>query len=240
MKKTLIILVAISMLLAACASQATPNPTPTTAPPTPTQPEPTATTPPTATSEPTAEAEPEAAATATEAPTPTAEVAANVITFNIIPAESQASYEVGETFLENNQFAVAVGVTTEMAGSINVDYDNPQNITISTITVDLSTLTSDQGRRDRYIRENGLESSKFPMATFVPTQIEGLPATGEEGSEYNLKVTGDLTVKETTNPVTFDVTVKLDGNTLSGEATTTVLLSDFGVGPISLLGILNT
>ena len=53
-------------------------------------------------------------------------------------------------------------------------------------------------------------------------------------------MTGDLTVKETTNPVTFDVTVKLDGNTLSCEATTTVLMSDFGVGPISILGILNT
>ena len=53
-------------------------------------------------------------------------------------------------------------------------------------------------------------------------------------------MTGDLTVKETTRPVTFDVTASLQGDTLTGRAETTILMSDFGVGPISILGVLTT
>ena len=61
-----------------------------------------------------------------------------------------------------------------------------------------------------------------------------------DGQSYNIKVTGNLTVHQVTKPVTFDVKAKLTGNTLSGEATAQVLMSQFGVGPISLLGILQT
>ena len=47
-------------------------------------------------------------------------------------------------------------------------------------------------------------------------------------------------MRETTRPVTFDVTVSGTSQELSGEAGTTILMSDFGVGPISIAGILNT
>jgi hypothetical protein len=40
--------------------------------------------------------------------------------------------------------------------------------------------------------------------------------------------------------VTFEVTLVGDGVTMTGEATTTILMSDFGFGPISIGGILNT
>ena len=47
-------------------------------------------------------------------------------------------------------------------------------------------------------------------------------------------------MREITQPVTFDVTVSGTQNELTGEAGTTILMSDFGVGPISIAGILNT
>jgi polyisoprenoid-binding protein YceI len=53
-------------------------------------------------------------------------------------------------------------------------------------------------------------------------------------------VTGDLLVRETTRPVTFEVTASLNGDALTGTATTTILMSDFGVGPITILGVLGT
>jgi polyisoprenoid-binding protein YceI len=74
----------------------------------------------------------------------------------------------------------------------------------------------------------------------VPTKIEGLPESGEEGVDYPLTITGDLTIKEVTKEVTFEAVIRLEGDTLTGTATTTILMSDFGVGPISILGILNT
>jgi polyisoprenoid-binding protein YceI len=47
-------------------------------------------------------------------------------------------------------------------------------------------------------------------------------------------------VHTVTKPVTWDMTARLTGNTLTGLATTTVKMSDFGVGPITLAGILQT
>ena len=59
-------------------------------------------------------------------------------------------------------------------------------------------------------------------------------------SRYSFKVTGDMTIKTTTKPVTWDVTTQLSGDTLTGTATTEILMSTFNVGPISILGMLNT
>lgn len=175
--------------------------------------------------------------------TPTTEIQSQTgtSTFNIIPGESSVTYEVGETFFnDNNRFAVAVGKTTQLNGQIQVDQVNPQNSQISPIEIDVSQLQSDSSRRDGAIRDRFLESSRFPTARFVPTAIEGLPDSYSPGEELSFKVTGDLTVRETTRPVTFDVTARVDGDTLVGTATTTILMSEYGVGPITLAGILGT
>ena len=90
-----------------------------------------------------------------------------------MPAQSEARYEVGETFFQGNRFVMAIGRTKGIAGDVLVDFANPANSQIGTIVIDVSQLTSDENRRDNYIRNNGLESSKYPQATFVPTKIEG-------------------------------------------------------------------
>ena len=154
--------------------------------------------------------------------------------YRIDPTQSSAHYEVGETFFQGNRFNLAVGTTQGIAGDVLVDFANPANSQIGSIVIDVSQLTSDEGRRDNYIRNNGLQSSKYPQATFKPTKIEGLPASAKPGDTLTLKVTGDLTVKDTTKPVTFDVTLKADQDKLTGTAATEILLSDFGAGPIQL------
>jgi polyisoprenoid-binding protein YceI len=148
---------------------------------------------------------------------------------------------VGEVFInQNNLLNVARGVTPQVSGDILVDRQSPQNSTLGTITVDISQFTSDSPRRDGALRERFLESARYPLATFVPTQISGLPATYQEGEQISFQVSGDLTIRETTWPATFDVTMQIGGDTLSGEAKSTILMSDFGIGPISIAGILKT
>jgi polyisoprenoid-binding protein YceI len=162
-------------------------------------------------------------------------------TYNIIPGESKVTYEVGETFLnQNNRFNLAVGVTTQVTGSVIGDKNNPSTVTLGTFEIDISKFTSDSTRRDGYIRGNGLESSKYPIAKFVPTRVETLPGAYTEGQDVSIKVTGDLTIKTTTRPVTWDVTTRLANGVLTGKATTELLMSEFNVGPISILGVLNT
>ena len=161
--------------------------------------------------------------------------------YKIVPAESKASYEVTETlFNKNNKINVAIGVTNTISGNINADKSNPAATTLGPITVDISKFVSDSGQRDRFIQRNFLQSNTYPTATFVCKTITGLPASYTEGTDYSFQMSGDLTVKTTTQPVTFQVTARLTGDTLSGSATTQVLMSQFGVGPISLLGILQT
>lgn len=232
MRKIWIVPILMAILLSACAPAATVTPAaePTSVPaatmPAATETAPAATNPP--------------AMPAIET-TAAADSSSGLVTYVIVPEESQAGYEVGETFLnQNNRFALAVGVTNTITGEITANPADPSSAQIGTITVDISSFKSDSSRRDQAIRNQWLESSRYPLATFVPTAIEGLPQTYTAGSDAQLKVTGDLTVHETTREVVFDVSVRLDGDTLSGTATTSILLSDFGVGPISILNMLNT
>lgn len=159
--------------------------------------------------------------------------------FVIVPAESEALYRVNETFInEGNRLNTAVGRTSAVRGEIVVDRAVPRNSRLGPITVDISTFRSDSARRDRAIRERWLESARYPIAEFRAAAVEGLPAAVREGAAVRLRVRGDLTIREVTRPVTFDVTVTVENGTLRGEARTTIRMTDFGFQPPSILGIL--
>ena len=245
MGKQTLILIFLMLFVAACGSQAATERITVTEAPTPIAIEPTEavaspTNPPAATevipTQPAATEPP-----ATESTVDPAPPASGSVLYKIVPGESQLQYEVGEVFIdENNRFAVAIGVTPQVAGEINLDPAAPQNSSLGIFTADISQFKSDSGRRDNAIRGRYLESGRYPTVTFVPTSIEGLPETYQEGQDISLKINGDLTIREKTLPATFDAVVRLEGNQLSGQATTTILMSDFEFGPISIAGILKT
>lgn len=240
MPRFLVFSIILSVLLTACASSAPVSPAETMVVETPDVSE---VPPPVAVAATTAiqpETNPTDSMPVVEA-TPTQLSSAAPAEYLIEASESSVSYEVGETFFnQNNRFNVAVGVTNVVNGSIQLDPQNPKNTTLSTITVDISQFQSDSGRRDNAIRDRFLESRRFPMATFVPTQISGLPEQYTAGETLAFQMTGDLTVRETTRPVTFDVQASLNEGILTGQAVTTILMSDFGFGPIQMAGVLGT
>jgi hypothetical protein len=47
-----------------------------------------------------------------------------------------------------------------------------------------------------------------------------------------------MTVRDVTQPLTWDMTARLDGETLSGSASTFLLMRDFGFEPPDIAGIL--
>ncbi len=171
------------------------------------------------------------------APVPGAAAPASPQRFAIVPAESLVTYRVDEIlFNEGNRLNTAVGTTRAIKGDISVDRSNPRASRIGTITIDISTFESDSPRRDAAIRRFWLESSRFPTAEFVPVTITGLPAAYTDGQELHLKVTGNLKVRNVVRPnTTFETVLKLTGNTLTGTATTEVLMTDFGFNPPSLV-----
>lgn len=186
---------------------------------------------------------PQTAAPAEPTVAPAAPVPASAVpgmrTFAVVPGESTASYLVDEEFFaaalsKYNIGAgkkVTVGSTQEVAGSLALELGADQPLGPNRFTVDLPSLTSDQSLRDGWIRDNALESNKFPEALFVATSISGAPESYTDGTEVSFQLVGDLTVRAITLPATFDVTATLSGDIITGVAEAKVKMSDFGVTP---------
>ena len=161
-------------------------------------------------------------------------------------AASEASYEAKEDFLSGavERLGKALGLfnpigkTNAIEGEFVVLPAQPPQLVSGEFQVDISTLKSDDSRRDNQIRKKWLESSRFPWPLFTATSIEDFPASYTEGEPTSFKLTGDMTIRETTKPVTFDVQATLQDDTLSGIAQTFFLMTDFGVEPPEIPGIL--
>jgi polyisoprenoid-binding protein YceI len=219
----LFVVVALAVL-AACGSTTAQNPTAAPAA------QPTA---PVAATAADASAAPAAAATAE-----LSQAANGARTFQIVPDQTEASYEVQEQFLNRDLPSQAIGKTNAVEGQFQFSADAKPTGQVSKITVDLRTLTSDSSRRDGRIRTSWLESDKYPFAEFTSTEVQNLPDSYSEGQEVSFKLVGNMTIREVTKPVTFDVTGKLQGDTVTGTATTQILMKDFGFDAPNIAGML--
>lgn len=169
-----------------------------------------------------------------------------VRTFVIDPARSSASYLVDEEFFADAlaKFNIqpgesdVVGSTNEISGELQINFGNPELLESGTFVVNLVSLTTDQNRRDDYIRDNHLESNKFPEASFVLTSIAGLPETYTLGEAINFDLTGDLTIRDLTREVTFNTTATLENGVLSGVARLPLQMTDFGIEPPNFINTL--
>lgn len=170
-----------------------------------------------------------AAATIEATAEATAEAAADLLVVRIIGPESEACYQVGEVFLGNNQFALAVGVTKTIDGFVQIDRANIAASQIGEIVINIAEFTSDSSRRDGIIRQRFLESNKFPIAKLTDAKLVGLPARPyQDGEALSFQIVGNLEIRETKKEVTFNVTASLTGNTLVVTGYADVLMSDFG------------
>ncbi len=144
---------------------------------------------------------------------------------------SQASYRAREQLLGRNLPSDAVGTTKGVKGQIMLGAGGEPVPEQSQITVDLTTLQSDERRRDTFIKSDTLQTNRFPSATFVAKDIEGLPVPLPTSGDATFQLSGDLTVHGVTRPVTWQVTATFAGAAVNGSATTTVHISDFGMTP---------
>jgi polyisoprenoid-binding protein YceI len=123
-----------------------------------------------------------------------------------------------------------IGTTDQVAGEMSVDPGNPANTKVGVIQVNARTLVTDSDFRNRAIKNAILETDTYEFITFTPTAITGLPETGAVGQSYTFQIVGDLTIRDVTNQVTFDVTANpVSDARLEGTATTTILYKDFGI-----------
>ena len=119
-----------------------------------------------------------------------------------------------------------------------IDEGPPIQVVSGEFRVDISTLQSDDSRRDRKIRQEFLESARYPIAEFRITSVEGLPQTYNEGETVQFKMMGDMTIREITIPVTWDVTAAYKNGAISGEARTLIYMKNFGFMPPEIPGFM--
>lgn len=151
--------------------------------------------------------------------------------FVLVSDESVASFELGEVLFGEDK--TVVGTTSEVAGQVRFDPGDPATAQFSEIVINARTLETDRANRDRAMRsavvlDSGSDEHEF--ISFVPTAIEGLEGPVAVGDEITFDIAGDLTIKGTTQPVTFSVTAVLETeDRLSGRAEAEVLRTDFGI-----------
>ncbi len=159
-------------------------------------------------------------------------------TFQLVPAQTTASYSVYENLVfQNKPNNEAIGTTHSVQGSFKIRSGASPLVAAMNITVDLRTLQSDAQRRDNYIQQNSLQTDTYPNATFVSVSTQGLPASYTDGQTVHFQLTGNLTMHGKTNKEVFDVQGKVVGNTITGTATSTIYMTDFGIEPPNLANI---
>jgi carboxymethylenebutenolidase len=244
---TLIAGILTALLLAACGSPAslTPESPPAASAPTTAPAEAAPNTAPTTLPEPATEptAAPDAPA-GTAAPAATQSLNGSMkgesgpVTIEITDG-SVARYIVNEQLAERDLPSDAVGETSNMSGSITFNADGTVQPENSVITVNLQTLQSDEDRRDNFIKENTLQTNTFPTTEFVVKEISGLPWPLPESGEASFQMSGDMTVRDVTHPVTWDTVAQFSPDSVTAQATSDITFEQFGMDKPSLFFILS-
>lgn len=123
--------------------------------------------------------------------------------------QSFVGYRVQEQ-LANVGAATAVGRTTAVTGTLAFD---GTKITDVMIEADLSRLQSDRSQRDNALRQQALETGRFPNARFKLTQQIQLSSTPEPDRPIEATAVGELTL----HGVTKSISIALKGQLTNGQ-----------------------
>ena len=120
------------------------------------------------------------------------------------------------------------GKFQEVTGTVTLDEDDPTTAT-GGFSVNVASLNTGVEPRDAHLRSaDFFDAEQYPTATFVATAIRHKGANG-------YAVTGDLTIRGTTRPTTFDVELLgfytgMNGARRVGlHATARIAREDFGL-----------
>lgn len=153
------------------------------------------------------------------------------VTYSLTEA-STASFTIDEVL--RGTPTTVVGTSSIVLGEIVYDPSDPASLQIGTILINARDFTTDSSNRNRAIRGPILDADTFEFIEFSPTAIDGF-----DGSGSTFTVSGDLTIRDVTHPVTFDVTAAVDGEQVIGTATAVVDRTLWGLDIPNAPGVAN-
>jgi polyisoprenoid-binding protein YceI len=147
-----------------------------------------------------------------------------------VATDSVAGYRVRERLANLPAESDAVGRTSDVTGSVTVEENGDgARLTAGTLTVDTTTIQSDEGRRDNRLRSEGLQTDQFPEATFVVTEPVDVPAAALAGTATDITLVGDLTLHGVTKSVQIPAQAQLADGRIQVAGSITFPLADFEI-----------
>jgi polyisoprenoid-binding protein YceI len=157
-----------------------------------------------------------------------------------IGAGSQAGYRVREKLAFLPAQSDAVGRTSQISGSATfTQAGSSVAIRAAKFNVDVNTLKSDREMRDEKIKEIGLESDRYPTATFTLSRPVTVPAQILAGRAVKLDVTGALTIHGVSKVETIPLEMRASGGVVQAVGSLTFPWSEFGMIAPSIAGFVN-
>ena len=157
---------------------------------------------------------------------PTSSAGATVYTID--PASSEVRFELNEVL--RGEPKTVVGTTDQVAGEIAVDLGDLSSTQVGAIQVNARGLSTDNNFRNRAINNEILNTGDFEFITFEPTAVSGLSGSAVVGEPFEFTVSGDLTIRDITQPVTFNVTATaVSDSQIEGTASAVVQRADYNL-----------
>lgn len=163
--------------------------------------------------------------------------------YRIDSAASQVTIAVGKS----GAFSFIAGHTHEVTGPVEsgtatVDLDDPARTDIHLViaTVALKVSGADEPPADRPKVQEAMDSekvldiSRYPRITFDSTEVT---VTRRQPDSLDARVSGRLTIRDVTRPVTIPVSVQFAGDGLTARGRLTIKQTEFNIKPISVAGV---
>jgi polyisoprenoid-binding protein YceI len=157
-----------------------------------------------------------------------------------IAAGSQAGYRVREQLAFLPAPSDAVGRTSAITGSASLtDAGGAVTVDSASFIVAVNTLKSDRSLRDEKLHSVGIESDRYPTATFTLSAPVKLPHSALTGTPATVSAPGTLNLHGVSRQVTIPVEMAVSGTTLQAAGSLTFPWSTFGMTAPSIAGFVN-
>jgi polyisoprenoid-binding protein YceI len=145
-------------------------------------------------------------------------------------AGGEAGYRVREKLASLPAQSDAVGRTSAITGQVTIsEQGGAYRASDANFTVDVSKLKSNEDRRDNKIRTIGLETDKYPQATFAVAGPIAIPKDAVDGKIVTVQAEGDMTLHGVTKKVSIPLQVQRNGNEIRIVGNYDFAWDDFGM-----------
>jgi polyisoprenoid-binding protein YceI len=146
-----------------------------------------------------------------------------------------AGYRVVEKVAGGLASDTATGRTGDVTGSVTVV---GTKVTAANFTVNMTTLKSDKSLRDTVLKTVGIQTSKYPTATFTLTNPVALPQISP-GKIYQVNVRGTLRLHGVSRSVSVRLECQQNEAGFAVLADVPISMADYSIKAPSVAGVVS-